>query len=198
VTSPAFPLPPDPRMPPLPGGMPFPGPATPAADETVPGQGEALEPRAPDPRWKLDFHGLLYLGALRASFRYLGHRISIRTLTSYEELVAAQLSKEWAETLGGTRAHAIAVVCLCVDSVDHQAMPTPLGEESATNTGWADERFRYASRWYPYTIDEIFSRYLELEGRARAVIEELGKGSAPPESGPESAGTSGSLPAEDS
>lgn len=170
----------------------FPGVTTPQADEDLPGEGQELEPSGTDPRWKTDFHGLLYLGALRASFRYLGHKITIRTLRTHEELIAAQLSHEWAETLGGARAHATAIAALCVEAIDGQAMPTPLGEQSAMGTGWAEERFRYAGRWYPFTIDAIFSRYLELEGRARHVADELGKDSAPEESGQTSASASAS------
>jgi hypothetical protein len=164
------------------------GPFTPAADESVPGQGQELAFEEPDPRWRTDFHGLLYLGALRARFTWLGHVIRIRTLRSNEELIVAQLGKDWAETMGGARAHAVAMVALAVESIDGQPMPSPLGEQDAGSIGWAEERFRYASRWYSYTIDAIFERYLELEARVREVMAELGKGSAP--LGPEPALTS--------
>lgn len=173
-------------------------PGTPLADESVAGEREELKPSPPDPRWQADFHGLLYVGALRASFAYLGHKITIRTLRTHEELIAAQLAHDWAETLGGTRAHAVAITALCVETIDGQPMPVPLGEQDAGTTGWAEQKFRYAGRWYAYTIDAIFSRYLELEGRARAVISELGKGSAPEGSGPTSGLMSSSPDAGDS
>jgi hypothetical protein len=168
------------QPPPLPGPVPM-------ADEAVPGPGDELEPEDPDPRWRTDFHGLLYLGALRARFSWLGHVFRIRTLRSDEELIVAELGKMWQDTMGGARAHAIAMVALAVESVDGVPMPSPLGEQSGS-IGWAEERFRYAGRWYSYTIDAVFERYLELEGRVRAVMDELGKGSAP--TGPEPASTS--------
>lgn len=174
---------------------PLPGPLAPAADESVPGPGEQLAAEDPDPRWRADFHGLLYLGALRARFSWLGHVIRIRTLRSDEELIVAQLGRDWAETMGGARAHAIAMVALAVESIDGQPMPSPLGEQDAGSIGWAEERFRYAGRWYSYTIDAIFERYLELEGRVREVMAELGKGSAPPGPEPASTLTSSSPPA---
>jgi len=164
------------------------GPFTPAADESVPGQGQELDFDEPDPRWRTDFHGLLYLGALRARFTWLGHVVRIRTLRSNEELIVAQLGSAWAETMGGARAHAVAMVALAVESIDGQPMPSPLGEQDAGSIGWAEERFRYAGRWYSYTIDVFFERYLQLEARVREVMAELGKGSAPP--GPEPALTS--------
>lgn len=174
---------------------PLPGPLTPAADESVPGPGETMAFEDPDPRWRIDFHGLLYLGALRGRFTWLGHVFRIRTLRSDEELIVAQLGQAWAETMGGARAHAIAMVALCVESVDGQPMPSPLGEQDAGSIGWAEERFRYAGRWYAYTIDHIFGRYLELEGRVREVMTELGKGSAPEGPGLVSTSTSTLPPA---
>jgi hypothetical protein len=172
---------------------PSPGPLTPLADETAADEGEELRYDEPDPRWRTDFHGLLYLGALRARFNWLGHVFRIRTLRSDEELIVAQLGAAWAETLGGTRAHAIAMVALCVESIDGRPMPAPLGEQDAGSIGWAEERFRYAGRWYSYTIDAIFERYLELEGRVREVMTELGKGSAPAGPTPDLTSTSGEL-----
>jgi hypothetical protein len=175
---------------------PLPGPLTPMADESVPGPEQELIPEDPDPRWRTDFHGLLYLGALRARFTWLGHVFRIRTLRSDEELIVAQLGRDWAETMGGARAHAIAMVALSVESVDGHPMPSPLGEQDAGSIGWAEERFRYAGRWYSYTIDAIFERYLELEGRVREVMAELGKGSAPTEPGLVSTSISTSPPGE--
>lgn len=181
-----------------PGEPPLPGPFTPLADETTPGEGDALAYEEPDPRWRVNFHGLLYLGALRARFAWQGHVFRIRTLRSDEELIVAQLGSAWAETLGGTRAHAIAMVAMCVESIDGQPMPSPLGEQDAGSIGWAEERFRYAGRWYSYTIDAIFERYLELEGHVREVMAELGKGSAPPGPTPDLISTSPSPSSEDS
>jgi hypothetical protein len=171
----------------------------PMADASVPGEGEAINVRDPDPRWAQDFHGLLYLGALRGDFRYLGHRIDIRTLRGSEELMIAILTREWADTMGFARAHATAMAALCTEAVDGQSLPVPLGETS-DDMAWARDRFRYAQRWYPFTVDIIFERYLELEGRMRKVIDELGKGPAPggPPQTPGSSTRSGSPGAEGS
>lgn len=182
----------------LAGGLPETGPLTPMADESVPGDGDELVSEDPDPRWTTDFHGLLYLGALRARFAWNGHVFRIRTLRSNEELIVAQLGSAWAETMGGTRAHAIAMVAMCVESIDGHPMPAPLGEQDAGSIGWAEERFRYAGRWYSYTIDAIFERYLELEGRVREIMAGLGKGSAPAGPTPGLISTSSSPSGEDS
>lgn len=175
-----------------PSGEPGPDPVVgvpPLADAGSPGESEAIRARDPDPRWRQDFHGLLYLGALRGDFRYLGHKIDIRTLRTSEELIIAVLTREWAETMGYARAHATAICAMCVDAVDGQPLPTPLGDHS-DDIAWARDRFRYAQRWFPYTIDAIFERYLELESRVRTVLDELGKGPGP--EGPPMTGSSSS------
>lgn len=186
-------LPSPPLLPPPDPGTPLPqhSPA-PAADEGVPGEGERISVRDPDPRWKQDFHGLLYLGALRGEFRYLGHKISIRTLQTSEELILALLTREHAETMGYARAHATGIAALAVEAVDGKPMPVPLGETDDKEIAWARDRYRYAQRWYPFTIDAIFDRYLELEQRAREVLQQLGKSPAPDGATPTSSPTSGS------
>ena len=169
-----------------PGFMPPPAPppeGAPLADESFPGQDEPIAAGEMDPRHRVAYHGLLYLGALTGKFSYLGHSFVIRTLKSDEELLVAQMCVPWNETIGSVRAHAIAMVALAVQLVDGKTLPVPIGEQQAGEIGWAEQRFLYCRRWYSMVIDEIFNRYLELEGIARKVVSELGKGSAP--EGPE-------------
>jgi len=134
---------------------------------------------APDEAaWREDFAGLLVMGALRGWFEWCGHRIAVRTLTTDEEILVGQLTREYEGSIAGTKAYATAVAGLCVDSVDHQPMPVPLGEHPNQPYKWALERFNYARRWFPPTIDAIFEAYLLLEGRQREVMAGLGKSSA--------------------
>lgn len=139
--------------------------------------------------WKQDFHGLLHIGALSASFEYLGHKIAIRTLTTDEELIVGQLTAEYSGTIAEPKAYQLALICMAVQSIDGQALPLPLGE-GTDQIAWARERFAYARRWYPFTLDIIHTRYLELEGRVRVVLDEMGKAS--PGTGPGSNGNAGS------
>jgi hypothetical protein len=148
-------------------------PASPA--EAVP-QASGIPPEfsEPDERWAQDFHGLLYLGQLTSSFEWLGHRITIRTLNVAEELIISHLVHEWETEIGAPRAYATALAGMCVTEIDGQPMVTPLGEDDSRDT-WARQRFAYAQRWYGYTIDRIYTGYLELEERAKTVLDELGK-----------------------
>jgi hypothetical protein len=144
----------------------------PAADGSPLAYGEMND------QWKTDFHGLLHIGYLTASFEWLGHKIVIRTLRSDEELIIASLIKEWDATIGGTKAYAIATCALAVQFIDGQPMPTPMGE-NGTRDRWARERFAYAQTWYSPTITTIFNHYLELENQVKVVLEEMGKAPDP-------------------
>jgi hypothetical protein len=164
----------------------------PAFEDIVPAaDGTPLEFSEPDERWKQDFDGLLYIGELTASFEYLGHKIRIRTLRTAEELIVAELVKQWGDTIGGTKAYATALAALAVTDVDGRPMPTPLGE-AGNSSQWAYDRFIFAQRWYPFTIDEIYTRYLELEARVREILDGLGKASTRAASPPGPPGTSAS------
>lgn len=127
--------------------------------------------------WQEDLVGLLQLGALRGWFEWCGHRIALKTLTTDEELLVAQLIREFEGGMGGMKAYATATSGLCVESVDHQPMPVPLGEHPNAQYKWALERFNYARRWYPPTIDAILDAYLQLEARQREAMAGLGKAS---------------------
>jgi hypothetical protein len=134
--------------------------------------------RAPavfDERYKEAFHGLAFLGKLSETFEWFGHKIIIRTLNTDAELALAQVIKPWENTSFYQRAYIAAVVACAVETVDGKGLPTPLGEEDNTYA-WAQLRFDYVkARWFRPTIDTIYGKYLELEGRAREAEEELGK-----------------------
>jgi hypothetical protein len=159
----------------------FPDEEVPAAAGQTAAEPELHFDPADDAAWREDFNGLLSLGQITGWFEWCGHRIALRTLTTDEELLVSQLTREYEGGLGGTKAYATALCGLSVDSVDHQPMPVPLGEHPGAPYKWALERFNYARRWYPPTIDAIFDAYLRLEIRQRAVMAELGKASAPGE-----------------
>lgn len=164
------------------GDAGFPDEASPAGDSTAgPAAGvtEIHVAEADTESWQEDFTGLLYLGRLSAWFDWCGHRISLHTLTTDEELLVAQLIREFEGGMGGMKAYATATAGLAVDSVDHQPMPVPLGEHPNQPYKWALERFNYARRWYPPTIDAMLDAYLQLEARQREVMAGLGKASAP-------------------
>lgn len=150
----------------------FPGITTPMADGS-----EAVFSTPPD-GWQDDMVGLLVLGRLTSTFEWLGHKITLKSLTVSEEMIVGTLVKEWGDTISAAKAYATAMAALSVQDIDGHPMPVPLGDTSGA-IGWAIERFKYAQRWYPWTIDVIYGRYLELEQRIGKVMAELGKDLAP-------------------
>lgn len=160
----------------------FPDEASPAGDSTSGPEGDHITAlhieEADTGGWQQDFTGLLFLGALRGWFEWCGHVISLKTLTTDEELLVAQLIREFEGGMGGMKAYATATSALAVEAIDHQPMPAPLGEHPNQTYKWALERFNYARRWYPPTIDAILDAYLQLETRQREVMAALGKASA--------------------
>jgi hypothetical protein len=172
----------------------------PAEDPTTPAA-EGAEIQFGSPAlgdWQKDLHGLLALGELSATFEWCGHTIRIKTLTTAEELIISSIVKEWESTIGGAKAYATAICGIAVQSVDGQPLPTPLGEQGSASR-WALERFNYAQRWYPWTIDAIYGHYLILETRVKEVLSGMGKASAPmgavsPESSSSSDSPSGEGP----
>lgn len=138
-----------------------------------------------DPRLVEPFEGLLFLGSLSKSFLYLGHRFNIRTLNQGEILIVPRLMQDWVGGIGEAKAYTVAMVALCIDSVDGQNLPLPVEERRAGNIDWARQRFDYVqNHWFPFTIDKVYSEYLTLEQTALDVVEALEKASGPTDSTP--------------
>ena len=147
-------------------------PPPPPSDETTPD--EADDSAFLDPRYKQDFDGLTFLGYLADEFEVGGHRISVRTLNTDALLEVSLWTQKYSGSLGESRAYSTAVVAAAVELLDGRPLHRPLG------SGEADFPHRVAivRRWYPWTIDQIYSRVRELERRVDALLAELGKASS--------------------
>jgi hypothetical protein len=146
-----------------------------AAKDPAPQGTQDVEPSPVefDPRWKEEFEGLLYVGALTSTFNYLGHRFVIRTLTQDELLEVSLAIKEYADSDAAIKAQMMAIVAASVLSVDGKPMPSPVTLEPG-DTPFAN-RWRYVrATWYPPVIDFVFSQYVRLEYQVREVIDAMG------------------------
>lgn len=131
------------------------------------------EPGPFNPKYKEDFEGLAFLGALEARFSFIGHKFHIRTLATHELLAVGQIIKAYDGTIGQTKAYATAMIALSVVSVDGVGLPIPIGE-SKNDLDWAFQRFDYvAAKWFPFTVDYVYERYLLLENRVQDVLIEM-------------------------
>lgn len=147
--------------------------ASQADQEPHPGP-DVAEPDLPefDPRYRDEFEGLLFIGALKRTFTFLGHRFVIRTLTTDEVLAVGMAAKPYAGTMGEVKAYQAAVCAACVVSVDGQGLPIPITDDR----GLVEDRFDYVRRhWFPPVLDVVYQEYLVLESKVEQVIEALGK-----------------------
>lgn len=149
-----------------------------------PARGEASGKSAPpeqedlsfDERHRLDFEGLLYLGYLTDEFVWMGHKFSIRTITTNEYLEVALLHRKFQSTIGDIRAYTAAIVAACLVTVDGQDLPLPL--DRLVKDVSLEYRFRYVTdHWYPWVIDAVYERFQELESKVESVMESMGKAS---------------------
>ena len=130
-----------------------------------------------DQRYAEDFVGLTFLGAISQEFEWIGHKFVIKTLSVDDYLAVGMLSKEYKDSAEMARAYITAVVALCIQTVDGQSLPTPIGEEK-NSYAWAYQRFNYVkANWYPYTIDLVYRRLLDLEAQVEQVLESMGNAS---------------------
>jgi hypothetical protein len=160
-------------------GMDF-EPADPLEQAHIPqgtpqGTGKDTEPEPVgfDPRYREDFEGLTFIGALQTRFSFLGHKIVMRTLTTHELLAVGMIMKEFRDTAGEMTAYATAMVALSLVSVDGRGLAIPLSDEGQ-EYDWAFIRFHHiAARWHAPVIDGLYERYLLLEGRVNQVLDEM-------------------------
>ncbi len=125
-----------------------------------------------DPRWRSEFEGLLFLGALKSTFRLWGHTFVIRTLTTEDMAEIALLVKPYEGTRASVTAYQAAVVAAAILSVDGQPLPTPIVMGEAP----LELRYKYvSSKWYPPIREAIYEKVLEQEITVREVLAEMGK-----------------------
>lgn len=127
-----------------------------------------------DEKYKEDFYGLAFIGALSKTFEWLGHKFVIRTITVDEALMVSLLTKQFSESLGSGLAYRTAVAALAVQQIDNKDLPIPVGEDG--DLAYAQQRFDYAkARWFQFTVDAIYNEYLELEYKTHQVVDAMGK-----------------------
>lgn len=135
-----------------------------------------------DPRYREDFIGLAYIGALTRKFDLFGHRIQLRTLKRNELLAIGEITKPYLATLSEAKSYTQAVVSMAIVTVDGRELPSlPLGDGSQI-VSWAQSRFDWVGdQWHDTVVDVIYNHYLVLAETVNRVIEAMGKASGQPE-----------------
>jgi hypothetical protein len=119
-----------------------------------------------------DVDGLIWLGYLEDTIDFCGHEFVIRTIRAEEQLLAALVTKEYADTLGQAKAWVAAHVALCLVAIDGDEDFCP--QAGFSKKDYAKARFRYITRkWYEPTINKIYESYVALLERQAEVLEEM-------------------------
>lgn len=155
-------------------GSEGPGPSSEAPGTTEPQAGvtkERPEPVFNEPDIRADFETILEVGRLEETFEWGGHEFTIKTLPIGEILEIGLMTKQYQGTVSDMRAYTTAVVAAALIEVNGEPVAVPLDNQPY---GEIRSRFQHIRKnWYPPIIDVIYDRYMALEGRARAVVEQL-------------------------
>lgn len=134
----------------------------------------ASNPAVPsfDPRYTEEFEGLLFLGALRKRFRWMGHEFVLRSLVTSEVLEVGLIQKPYMGSMGEIKAYQAAVVAASILSVDGKPPPIPVTDMDSD----LEARFQYViTHWQPIVIDMLYGQVLSLEMTVNETLSAMGK-----------------------
>lgn len=105
--------------------------------------------------YKQPFIGLLYVGAMKKTVEYAGHKIVLRTLTQGEELRVGQLTREYVGCRNETSALKLYYVAAAVESVDGKSMLNELHDDVDPITTKAEQM----KEWYAPVVEYLYDEY---------------------------------------
>ncbi len=125
-----------------------------------------------DPKYRLPFEGLLFIGKVSRTFKWLGHEFVIRTPRMDEILEVGQLHEPYNTSVADVKAYQSLILAACIVSIDGQPLPIPISNDVSA----LQAKFEYIkTHWYPWTLDKLFQEYLNLDSEVKAVHDALGK-----------------------
>ena len=125
-----------------------------------------------DPQYREAFEGLLFIGKVQRTFRWLGHTIVIRTPTVGDLLEIGQIHKPYSNTVADIKAYQSLMLAATIVSIDRQPLPLPFSNEQSG----LEAKFEYINaHWYPWTLDKFYEEYMILDSEVQRVHDALGK-----------------------
>jgi hypothetical protein len=121
-----------------------------------------------DPKYRKEFEGLMFLGALQETFFWMGHSFTIRTLKADEIVEIGLMVQPYGTTLGSVKAYQAASIAAALIDVDGRGLPLAIDKTEPDLRA----KFRYIlDNWYPPVIDAIYDRMLRLEHKVGLIIQ---------------------------
>jgi hypothetical protein len=104
-----------------------------------------------------------------------GRKIHLRTLTIEEELKVSEITKQYIGSDGYPRAYRTAVVAAAIRTIDGKLLFNPIADFEFEQV--IAKKFEKLLTYYPLGIDQIYSKYRDMELELLAFVEKLGKSS---------------------
>jgi len=140
-------------------------------EEEKDSEDSSLELSSFNPKWRIPFEGLAYLGHLEGivdSIPY--HHFVVRTLTVGEKIKVNEITVAFENTIGYGRAYRAAVTAAGLVTADGK--PIIVAER---NVDVVLQKFRWVlDNWYDPVIDACYEKIDELEGNVVNILDELG------------------------
>jgi hypothetical protein len=102
-------------------------------------------------------------------------RIHLRTLTIEEELKVSEITKPYIGSDGYPRAYRTAVVAAAIRTIDGELLFNPISDVELDQI--IAKKFEKLLGYWPLAVDQIYSRYRDMELELLALVEKLGKSS---------------------
>lgn len=132
-------------------------------------------------KFKNDFEGLLYVGKIVRSFKWMGHSFRIRTPYTHELLEIGLLHQPYIGTISDIKAYQSLVLAAVLVSVDGQSLPLPIDD----TLSHLEAKAKFINEhWYPWTVDALYEQYAILDAQIQQVIDNMGKASGATNSTP--------------
>lgn len=137
-------------------------------DSEVPSGGDSRSQF--DRRHREPFTGMLYLGKLDDTFKYLGHTFDLSTPLHSERLEAGVLHKPYLNSISSDLAWAALTVACYLRKVDGQELPEGLGP---LDTGLKDRFNWIIGNLRSTVITKLFEHCLILDREVDAILAEM-------------------------
>ena len=119
------------------------------------------------------FVDALLIGQKSEVVDIFGHQVLIKTLTVDLELQVAQVLRPWENTIGFPKAYKTANVAASIYEIDSAPFYTPILPTDKTEI--VSKKFDKLKEYYPPFVDEIYTKFTDMEQSMVAVLEKLGK-----------------------
>lgn len=141
-------------------------------------QEQTPEPIAPpkefDPRWRMPFSGLAFLGHLEREFEVWGHRFMIMTPSHLEKMNMGLVHAPYANTLSTEIAFEAAMVAAYLHSVDGTELPKPISNDPKETA--LHDRFKWVIDTLKRpVISKIYNECLALDTEVEKVLDAMGE-----------------------